>query len=90
MDAADAECFIDDRNIAPRPGRFGKWERFLAEQTGEALHGFVPARWAEIDRDAGLDDGRRIRPATGIAALRALCLWQQFIDLVHEIVRIGR
>jgi hypothetical protein len=76
MGAADAERFIDNCNVAPRSGLFDKREYVFAKQAGEALHGFVPARRAEIDRNTGLDDGNRIRPAARVTTLRALRLWQ--------------
>jgi hypothetical protein len=75
MGAADAECFINDRNNASRLGLFGKREYVFAEQGGEALHGIVPARRAEIDRNFGLDDSRCIGPAAWIATLSTLGLW---------------
>jgi len=90
MSAADAECFIDDCNTAPWIGLFNQRECFFAQQAGEALHSFVPARRAEIDRNVGLDDSRCVGSTTRIATLRALGLWQQLIDLLHQLVRIGR
>ena len=89
MGAADAKSFINDRNNATGPGLFDKRQDIFAQQAGEALNGFVTARRAEIDCNAELDDGRCVGPATRVATLRALSLWQQVIDLLDELVGIG-
>ncbi len=88
--ATDAKSFINDGNTATRSGLFNKRQYVFAQQAGEALNGIVAARRTKIDCNVGLDDGRRVRPATRIATLRALGLWQQFIDLLDELVGIGR
>jgi len=53
------------------------------------LNGIVTAGRAEIDCNAGLDDGRRVGSATWIATLCALGLRQQLIDLLDELPGVG-
>jgi hypothetical protein len=88
--ATDAKSFINNGNNTTGPGLFGKRQYVFTQQAGEALNGIVAARRAKIDCDVGLDDGRSVWPATRIATLRALRLWQQFIDLLDELVGVGR
>jgi hypothetical protein len=87
--AADAKSFINDGNTASGSGLVHKRQYVFTQQAGETLNRILAARRAKVDCNVGLDDGRRVRPATRIATLRALSLRQQFIDLLDELVGVG-
>ena len=85
--AADAQGFVDNGNCGLQ--LFGQWYRFAAQQTGETLNGGVATRRAEVNRGRALDDGRRVRVATRIPTLCTLCLWEEVINLLHEVAAAG-
>jgi hypothetical protein len=88
--AADAKCLADHCESGLFRRDLGKRDRITAEEIGEPLHGFVPARRAQVDGCVILDDCKGIRAATGIAALRTLCLRQQLVDLLNQWIAIRR
>jgi len=82
MRAADAQGFIDDRNRWLRRGD----ERLdvSAKKIGKSPHRFFAARRAEVDCRAAVDNCCGIRATSGKAALSALCLRKQVIDLFDQ------
>ena len=84
MGTANAQRFIDNGDRTTGRNLFNQRNDCSTEQVCEPAHCFLAARRAEVDIDAILGDCSRIRATTRITALRALRLWQQVIDLIHN------
>ncbi len=83
--AADAGLFVDEGD------RFGfgfcvaaKGFVFHAEQVSQFMDPIIAARWAQIDVRLAFGDGFSVRFATWIAALAALRLGQDCVDLLNK------
>ena len=72
--------------VGPNCGSSGP--RLATQQGGERAHGGLAARRAAVDVRGTARDRLGIRPAAGIAALSALRLRQQRIDLLDQRARI--
>jgi hypothetical protein len=88
---ADAGLIIDDSNRT----RIGLWgiglerQKWLAEQVGKFVYACFTSRRAAVDLNFAGCKSRGIREAAGIAALAALGLGQDGIDLIDEGSRFG-
>jgi hypothetical protein len=89
MHTADTESFVNDGDRAFESCLFGQRQRIGTKERSKTMNGVIAARWADVDCCVALDNSLRIRPATGIAALCALRLRQQLIDLLNELPGVG-
>jgi hypothetical protein len=90
MCAADAKALVDHSNATLKRRLFRQRQNFRTKQLSQAPHGLVATRRAEIYADAILDNSGSVRSAPRIAALGALCLRQQVIDLLDKAGRFRR
>ena len=83
--ATDAQLLVDDRQLL---GFFLGVERFdfASEQVGQLAHAFHAARRAFVDVGLAFRNRFGVGFATGIAALAALGLGQDGIDLLDQRV----
>lgn len=88
MNAADAGGLINDGDGWQY--RLGKWQDLLAEQFSQPFDRFLPARGAQVNFSAGIDNGLRVGPATRETALCTLRLRQQVIDCFDQVVAVRR
>ena len=88
--AADAELFVDEghRFRLGRAVAFVERLGFHAQQLGELLDAFLAARRTQVDVGLALGDGLGIGPAAGKAALPALRLRQDGVDLFRQRVAL--
>ena len=83
MRAADAKGFVN--NGDRRHHNFSERDRVSAKQIGQALDSLIAAGRTQIDGDSVFNDSCRIRSASWISTLRALCLRQHVVDLFDKI-----
>ncbi len=73
----------------PFAGLSGVGRRRPQGEFGQRLDGGAAAGWALIDRRLAARDGGGVRLTAGIAAPRALRLWQQGVDARHIDLRLA-
>ena len=82
--AANTKCLIDYCECIRFVCGIGKRDGIAPQKICQSLDRFFATGRASVDRCIVFDDCQSIRPAAGIAALRTLCLRQQFVDLFDE------